>query len=401
MTYVTLRDQIASRIDGIEDPSLAQRLGYTSPLMSPWTPAHVGEQIFDARGSSYGTSDNHPLDPTRFQRAAYTLLDPVPAPVGTTGPDGIVKYETHNSRLVVAGGYGAEVTPYGISQGRLADFYNLPQNPSIILGDDFGIFDGGSARPSVVYEIGDRALSDLIILDERPEVDFFRLMRDGQIDEISFSHVHFKFVCTVYNVSGTKGAIYFTENGRVWCYTTDDCTLGLVRLPNGSVFTIDPYANTAEAHMLYHARATLDDDRFDKGQLSLVTSDRRPATRGANIHHFNGFRQIETQVISPIGSHLMTSLTYNDYHVLRTTHQSRDTFVLDVKSPNHASALYKWKPGDLGDQHTPTGPIDMPPSTSLAEFRQVSQMVGWSWTRHGWAAHYTLPQGGTGSYKYI
>lgn len=401
MTYATLRAQIASRIQGIEGPSLAEKLGYRGPLVLPWTPAHVAAQIFSARGSSYGTDITHPTDPTLFQLAAYTLLDPIPKPIGTYGDIVVANYNTHNPDFVFlknrAGAVSA--TPYEFNHLATYLAYGLPQGAdSGVLWNDFAI-NLENNKTQRVYEIGNKLLSDLTILDEVPSSSFYQVMSRGEYDVVTLLDECFG---TIVNVAGTDAAVYFREGSRLWCYTSSDCTLGLVKTPEGVPLVVGP-----SVCMLYAVRGLLDDDRFADGALSFIMDTRNLGSGFPTFVRLEGFRQIvekkyiEDSVFtaapfpssSPYRSSSRTRLMYNDYHLTvsagRTyTMHAVDVTNLEVVTDGHIGGVYNESPG----------PIDLKPAADLEAFRQSCMVEGAAWMRNGWAAKYKGQ--GTAAYKY-
>lgn len=364
MAYATLREQIASRTDGMEDPSLAEKLGYGSPLDRPWTPRNVGSQILAARGNSHGTSSHHPSNPTKFQLAAYTLLDPVPVKVGTQVKYiGQPFYQAHNSRFVFVqtnssqARYAMEAGAYNGRIVHVGTAYDTPGAPQYFLGDDFAIEDrqGG---PSYIYKIGTKELSDLTILDQGEEEILFELVENGQIAATGLA---FRYVCTVYNSSLSKGAIYFAAGGKIWCYTTDDCTLGLVRFEDGSILT-------ESAFRLSHSRGTLDDDRFESGQFHLF---------GGHLFRFDGFRVVHGP-ITTFGTHT-TKLFSNDYIA---TGGSRDRRLFDMKDEVRYINFAVYENSEAPGQSS--GAIDVPVADTLEDFAAAIKVSTIGWTRNGW-----------------
>lgn len=397
MTYATLRGQIASRVQGLHNPSLAEKLGYESPLDTPWTSGNVGSQILSLRGNSHGTSPDHPRHPTKFALAAYTLLDPKPLPVGTMGPVGFSLYGTHSSKYVVANDTRAIalVTPYGFEVKSHAEVFGVPHaSYNLLLGDDFLITARHTESPTGrVHEIGSRSLNELTILDEVPASEIYQVLHGGGAD---VSVLRGEYVCTVHNASGNGAAIYIQDVDLLWCYTTKDSTLGLVRMPDGTPLRLGK--NTSAPYLMRSARGILDDDRFEDGRLNLTfarESSSAPHSMWTRIEGFRQILEVENRTTGPYSPASMTLLFYNDYHIVRTRGQKRG-YLYDETNPDEKTA---WTiPGDARD--TP-GPIDIKPVSSLQAFGDLCETVGVSWIKDGWAARYEVPSGGLRPYKYL
>lgn len=386
MPYTTLHRQMVSRTEGLSDPSLAQRLGYESPLTAPWTPGNVGSQILQARGNSYGSKAHHPADPTKFQLAAYTLVDAEPTPVGTVSEYGNIAYGTHNSKVVMpsfTAGSGDVVTPYGYERTELSSLYDLPAGfRGHILGDDFA-FSG-----EALYPIGSKSLSELVSLDEIPNSRFSEVLKNGS----STRKGGFQYVCTLHNVSGTESAIYFLDQGTLWCYTTQDCTFGVVRLPDGAPYSFGTFG-TAPEELLY-ARGILDDDRFLRGQFALILA----ATGYSMRADLDGFRQIVSKSGISLYQH-RSAIIYNDYHLTRVRASKSTEFSgIDLTGVEGQVSIPGVKSIDftLG-----AGPVDLTPQPTLQDFAESCAVVGLGWMRNGWASAWLLDNGWRRPYKYM
>lgn len=421
MTYTMLHSQIASRTEGLENPTFAERLGYRGPLARPWTPQSVGSQILDARGNSYGTSDRHSPNPTRFQKAAYTLLDPLPVAVGTVSDTPLyVFYAGHNSKFITGGrGDLVSATAFGFKQSSTSVEYGIPAGVTQLLWDDFALVTpNADPTKSIVCPIGGKTLDDLTIVDREPGDVFSSMDDEGVLDVVVTgqpSPYAMESVLVLSNVSGTEAAVYFQVNYEVWCYTSHDCKLGKVRYTDGTPFLLGTHPDLYNRYRwLSKARGILDDDRFLSGQFNIFMGEvkRRENSFPTRVD-LRGFREVYGQevvdapeFIIPAGGgtqhHFpagMTHMFYNDYHVIGSRRGSGVSVLLHDTTDPGVVSIREGAYTTTHLAHYGGGPVDLVPASSVEAFGEACRLVGHNWSRGGWAV--SIPQPGQyRAYKY-